>query len=87
MVCRQLGFVGVNHIFKGAKFGEGKGKIWLMDLNCGGNESSLINCGKAKENLGVTDCTHGQDASVRCKPTPIGELLIFMVICFHGDST
>ena len=79
MVCRQLGYVGANQTFKGAKFGEGNGKIWLKNLGCIGNESSLLFCRNANPNLGATGCTHAQDASVRCKATPIGELIIFTV--------
>ena len=79
VVCRQLGYVGANQTFKGAQFGEGNGTIWLKNLDCTGNESSLLLCRNAKENLGAAGCTHAQDASVRCKSTPIGELIIFTV--------
>ena len=49
-----------------ASFGEGTGRIWLDNVQCTGNERTLINC-TASSN-GVNSCTHAQDAGVRCLP-------------------
>lgn len=37
----------------------GKGKIWLADLRCTGDEEDVFICPQAK--FGVNDCTHSQD--------------------------
>ena len=49
----------------GSSFGEGTGRIWLDNVQCTGNERTLINC-TASSN-GVNLCTHTQDAGVRCQ--------------------
>ena len=52
-------------------FGGGSGPIWLDNVQCRGNESSVINC--FHRGLGVTAsyCTHSYDAGVQC----IGQLI------------
>lgn len=37
----------------------GKGKIWLADLRCAGDEEDIFICLQAK--FGVNNCTHSQD--------------------------
>ena len=56
-------FVGAQ-AFSGAYFGERYGPIILDDLGCTGNEKSIFNC--SGSSIGVHDCTHGEDAGVRC---------------------
>ena len=41
------------------------GAIWLDEVQCTGNETRLIDC--PASNLGIHDCTHDQDAGVRCR--------------------
>ena len=52
-------------------FGEGTGRIWLNDVQCTGSVRVLMNC--TASNNGVNNCTHAQDAGVRC---PSGILMI-----------
>ena len=47
-----------------ATFGEGTGRIWLDNVQCTENETSILNCSVAAS--GVNFCTHDQDAGVRC---------------------
>ena len=47
-------------------FGRGEGPIWMDNLLCGGNESSLDAC--TFNGWGVHSCTHAQDAGVICEP-------------------
>ena len=42
----------------------GTGSILLDDVGCTGNELRLIDC--PHRGLGVHDCTHTDDAGVRC---------------------
>lgn len=61
--------------FQNARFGQGTGRILLDNLACRGSEMRLVSCPNA--NLGGPhDCSHAEDASVRC-PQPISENIKF----------
>ena len=60
VVCRQLGLSGGS---VGA-FGPGTGPIQLDGFTCNGTESRLDQC--ANINVGVNDCSHGEDVGVIC---------------------
>ena len=51
--------------YSSAFYGQGTGTIWLDDVQCTGNEASLINC--PANSLGSHNCTHAHDAGVRCQ--------------------
>ncbi|XP_063966830.1 uncharacterized protein LOC129277690 isoform X10 [Lytechinus pictus] len=72
VVCRSLGFVGALEAVPSAGFGEGTGTIVLDDVNCNGNESSLLECGNP--GLGINNCGHSEDAGVRCQVLEDGEI-------------
>ncbi len=44
VVCRELGCGSVVEATSSAYFGQGSGQIWLDDVQCSGNESTLKNC-------------------------------------------
>ena len=44
VVCRQLGFIGLAAVFEGAPHSPRQGLVWLTDLNCTGEESSISDC-------------------------------------------
>nr|XP_055046925.1 deleted in malignant brain tumors 1 protein-like [Misgurnus anguillicaudatus] len=46
-------------------YGQGSGPVWLDDLRCSGNESTVTKC-QSKE-IGTSSCSHGQDAGVNCR--------------------
>lgn len=67
VACRMLNFSRAVQLFDGSTFGGGLGmKIWLTKLVCNGTENSLFECKNAMKFLGITGCTHDQDAGVQC---------------------
>ena len=64
VVCRQLGYSLAVSAPHSARFGRGSGKIWLDDVQCQGNESSIVSC--RHRPWGEHNCVHNEDASVIC---------------------
>ena len=58
----HTGFV----VFSNAFFGQGTGAIFLDNVGCSGTESRLLDC--AHNEIGTHDCSHFEDAGVRCQP-------------------
>ena len=65
VVCRQLGFGTYGSSYSGAYFGQGSGPIWLDNVICIGNESTLASCSHLGVNI-TRSCSHYEDAGVRC---------------------
>ena len=63
VVCRELGFSRATAAPHGAKYGQGSGTIWMDDVNCQGDETSLLQC---TYNTNTSYCGHQEDASVEC---------------------
>lgn len=66
VACRQLGFEGALKAEGFEAFGQGKGQIWMDDVQCIGNESSLTEC--QHRGWGVNNCGHKHDAGAVCIP-------------------
>ncbi|XP_037627947.1 deleted in malignant brain tumors 1 protein-like isoform X2 [Sebastes umbrosus] len=64
VICRQLGCGRAVAAPHGAHFGWGTGPIWLDNVRCRGNESSITDC--AHGGFGSHNCYHGKDAGVIC---------------------
>lgn len=74
VACRMLNFSKAVELFHGSTFGGGLGlPIWLTKLICNGTENSLFECKNAIKYLGITGCSHAQDAGVQCAED--GELI------------
>jgi len=65
VVCRQLGFYSSARAYVSARYGQRTRPIWLSELACLGNESSLSECGQFS--VGAKNCTYSDDAAVSCR--------------------
>ncbi|XP_071505151.1 neurotrypsin-like [Diadema antillarum] len=65
VVCRQLGFAGVDD--HEVYFGSGVGSIHLDDVECLGSENRLVEC--SHRSWGSNNCDHTEDVGVRCSVT------------------
>uniref|UniRef100_A0A4X2LN05 Lysyl oxidase homolog n=1 Tax=Vombatus ursinus TaxID=29139 RepID=A0A4X2LN05_VOMUR len=64
VLCRELGFGSAREALSGARMGQGMGPIHLSEVRCSGREASLWSC--PYKNITAEDCSHAQDAAVRC---------------------
>lgn len=75
VVCKELGYSGALFATKKAYDGsEGSGPIHLSNVVCDGSEQSILEC--KNDGWGVVgECTHKDDAGVRCILTDVPELV------------
>lgn len=65
VVCKQLNFtLGAQTVYNSAYYGQGTGKIYLDNVVCVGNETSLINC--KHQGWNGHNCHHFEDVGVVC---------------------
>ncbi|EDV19642.1 uncharacterized protein TRIADDRAFT_61895 [Trichoplax adhaerens] len=65
VACRELGFLRAQNAITIDGFGPGDGPIWLSNLACYGNETTLLSCPGSKFGS-VGNCNHTDDAGLRC---------------------
>ncbi|KAL1275414.1 hypothetical protein QQF64_035037, partial [Cirrhinus molitorella] len=80
VVCREIGCGHVTEAKSDAYFGEGSGQIWMDNVNCDGNESSLSNC--RTNGWGTHNCGHYEDAGVTCSCE--SKTIIELKCCFNN---
>lgn len=64
VVCRQLGYPDAFSKLDGGEVPSGSGRIWLDDIACTGKEENIGMC--SHKGLGTHDCSHSEDAGVKC---------------------
>ena len=64
VVCSELDLGYAVSAIPGAFYGQGSGQIWLDDVNCVGTELTIVHC--SHSGWGSHNCSHGNDASVKC---------------------
>ncbi|XP_028407296.1 deleted in malignant brain tumors 1 protein-like [Dendronephthya gigantea] len=67
VACRQLGYQDVARTLQRNEVPSGSGNIWLVALDCTGEEENITSC--YHNGWGIHSCTHSQDAGVECSTT------------------
>lgn len=71
VVCRLLGYDGASAYLQNITFEQDNDTVWLSDVRCIGNESSLSKCAHA--GWGKRTCNASQAAGVTCFKRAWGE--------------
>ncbi|KAI8478938.1 Immunoglobulin super DCC subclass member 3, partial [Branchiostoma belcheri] len=82
VICQELQLGTALEAVGEAVFGQGSGQIWLDELECSGNESSVFHCGH--NGWGVSDCRHSEDAGVRCSGPDKSRVCVTSAECSDG---
>ncbi|XP_050302204.1 uncharacterized protein LOC126740288 [Anthonomus grandis grandis] len=69
IACRSLGFNGRTSVRKEAFYGQSTGPIWLDQVSCKGNETTLEKC--THWDWGETNCDHSEDVGIECSESYI----------------
>ena len=77
-----LEFVNIVFVYRHSfqpSFGGGNGTVWLDNLECSGDEATLLECNH--KGLGKGNCKHIEDVAVTCTPPGIKtftDILLFV---------
>lgn len=78
VVCRQMGFGTAKRTFPRSHFGPSHTPLWLADVKCKGDETSIFDCPKTfikngysqpednAEAIDSAQCSHDRDVGVEC---------------------
>ncbi len=67
VICRQLGFAEATS--STAQFGNGKGPVYMTDMECSGSEVNFLDCWYTHV---IEEVDGRQDVAVECQPTEPG---------------
>ncbi|XP_071150476.1 neurotrypsin-like [Mytilus edulis] len=71
VACKQLGYNdGIT--LDSEVVDDGYGEIWLDDMECKGNERTLVSC--SNKGWGVHNCDHQEDVGIECINTNDGKI-------------
>ena len=67
VVCKQLG-IGLSGtaILNVNTFGPGRGKVFLSNIMCSSNDTTLSGCGHKTVGITTYECDHYKDVGVTC---------------------
>jgi hypothetical protein len=71
-------------VFHGGMYGQGVGPINLDDVACSGSETSLLSCAYDSN---TADCTHAEDAGVRCHSCKSLYMLTMHILYYISPSS
>ena len=74
VVCQQLGYPSASQALRHAYFGRGTGPVFLSQVACVGNESSIETCSHSGWFTGNRYNSHDYDVGVTCN-TAVNETL------------
>ena len=78
VVCRQLGFGPAIATRDNAYYGEGRGQVWLDNLNCVGTELTVEDCSHSGWG---SNCNHGEDAGAECLNRNYESIYVHTYVC------
>ncbi|XP_028407291.1 deleted in malignant brain tumors 1 protein-like [Dendronephthya gigantea] len=67
VACRHLGYKDVARTLQRNEVPSGSGNIWLVALDCTGDEENITSC--YHNGWGIHSCSHTQDAGMKCSTT------------------
>ena len=77
--CTLLSYALALDIVGVLVFGAGSDQIWLDEVQCFGLEDQLLDCNSS--DVGVHDCSHFEDAGVRCRGTSMIKIVVTVASC------
>uniref|UniRef100_A0A3B1KJ65 SRCR domain-containing protein n=1 Tax=Astyanax mexicanus TaxID=7994 RepID=A0A3B1KJ65_ASTMX len=83
VVCRQVECGRALNSTHSAHFGEGNGPVLLDDVGCSGQENNLLSCSHG--GLGITNCSHSEDAGVVCSGKNIESFKSFLCLDYTSN--
>ncbi|XP_033863030.3 deleted in malignant brain tumors 1 protein-like [Acipenser ruthenus] len=78
VVCRELGCGAAESAPHGAVYGQGRGPIFLDDVDCTGRETALVQC--PSRGWTTHNCSHRNDASVVCSLSVVSASVLVPIV-------